>query len=166
MIKYIDTDRLLELIEAHHYKLISKDGSTDYGMFTVGIKQAIDEVPTADIKEVDYGRWIIDNIVKHQQTEIERLNKRVSDQKHALLEQQAYTAKLQDTIETKCDDCNNIRLTRPEYWKAIKIAKAEAYKEFAEKAAIALTSAYSSEYAHWIDVTLNNLLKELVGDNK
>lgn len=44
--------------------------------------------------------------------------------------------------------------------------KAEAYKEFAQKAAIELTNAYSSEYAHWIDDTLNNLLEELVGDNK
>lgn len=41
--------------------------------------------------------------------------------------------------------------------------KVEAYKEFARKAAIELTNAYSPEYAHWIDVTLNNLLKELVG---
>ena len=44
--------------------------------------------------------------------------------------------------------------------------KAEAYKEFAQKAAIELTNAYSSEYARWIDDTLNNLLEELVGDNK
>ena len=45
-------------------------------------------------------------------------------------------------------------------------AKAEAYKEFAEKAAIALANAYSPEYAHWIDEVLDNLLKELVGENK
>lgn len=44
--------------------------------------------------------------------------------------------------------------------------KRKAYKEFAEKAAIELTNAYSSKYAHWIDDTLNNLLEELVGDNK
>lgn len=44
--------------------------------------------------------------------------------------------------------------------------KAKAYKEFAEKAAIELTNAYSSEYAHWIDDTLNNLLEKLIGDNK
>lgn len=44
--------------------------------------------------------------------------------------------------------------------------KTEAYKEFAEKATIALTNAYSSEYAHWIDNTLYNLLKELVGENE
>lgn len=44
--------------------------------------------------------------------------------------------------------------------------KAEAYKEFAQKAAIELTNAYSSEYAHWIDDTLNNLLEKLISDNK
>lgn len=44
--------------------------------------------------------------------------------------------------------------------------KREAYKEFLEKAAIELTNAYSSEYAHWIDDTLNNLLEELVGEGK
>lgn len=43
--------------------------------------------------------------------------------------------------------------------------KREAYKEFLEKAAIELTNAYSSEYAHWIDDTLNNLLEELVSEN-
>lgn len=29
-----------------------------------------------------------------------------------------------------------------------------------------LANAYTPEYAHWIDDTLNNLLKELVGENK
>lgn len=50
--------------------------------------------------------------------------------------------------------------------KTARLERAEAYKEFAEKAAIELTNAYSSEYAHWIDDTLNNLLEELVGDDK
>ena len=45
-------------------------------------------------------------------------------------------------------------------------AKAEAYKEFAEKAAIALANAYNPEYAHWIDDVLDNLLKELIGELK
>lgn len=50
--------------------------------------------------------------------------------------------------------------------KTARLERAEAYKEFAQKAAIELTNAYSSEYARWIDNTLNNLLEELVGDNK
>lgn len=52
MSKYVDTDKLLDLINAHHYKLADKDNSMDYGMFTVGIKQAIDEMPTADVVEI------------------------------------------------------------------------------------------------------------------
>ena len=48
----------------------------------------------------------------------------------------------------------------------VRNIKAEAYKEFVQKAAIELTNAYSSEYAHWIDDTLNNLLEKLIGDNK
>lgn len=50
--------------------------------------------------------------------------------------------------------------------KTARLERAEAYKEFAQKAAIELTNAYSSEYARWIDDTLNNLLEELVGDDK
>lgn len=52
MSKYVNTDKLLDLINAHHYKLADKNNSMDYGMFTVGIKQAIDEMPTADVVEI------------------------------------------------------------------------------------------------------------------
>ena len=52
MSKYIDADKLYELIRTNDYKLATKNGSIDYGMFTVGIKQAIDEMPTADVVEV------------------------------------------------------------------------------------------------------------------
>lgn len=45
-------------------------------------------------------------------------------------------------------------------------AKIEAYKEFAEKASTALANAYTPEYAHWIDDTLDVLLKELVGEEE
>lgn len=52
MSRYIDADKLYELIRTNDYKLATKNGSIDYGMFTVGIKQAIDEQPTADVAEV------------------------------------------------------------------------------------------------------------------
>lgn len=48
----------------------------------------------------------------------------------------------------------------------ILAAKTEAYKEFAERAAIALTAAYRPDYAFWILVTLDNLLKEMVGEEE
>ncbi len=44
--------------------------------------------------------------------------------------------------------------------------KAEAYKEFAENAVIRLSDNYHSEYAHWIDDTIDNLLKEMVGEEE
>lgn len=100
-------------------------------------------------------------VIDRQDKEIEWLKKRISGQKHALFKQQEYTAELQNSLETKCDDCNNIQLTHAEHGEVIKQVKSEAYKEFAEKAAIALANAYRTEYAHWIDDTLNNLLEEL-----
>lgn len=50
--KFIDADILFKNIVDHHYLMVSSSNSTDYGMFTVGIKQAIDECPTADVEEV------------------------------------------------------------------------------------------------------------------
>ena len=52
MSKYIDADKLYELIRTNDYKLATKNGSIDYGMFTVEIKQAIDKMPTDDVVEV------------------------------------------------------------------------------------------------------------------
>ena len=43
-------------------------------------------------------------------------------------------------------------------------AKIEAYKEFAKNAIIRLTDNYRSEYAHWIDDTIDGLLKEMIGE--
>ena len=59
MSKYIDADKLYELIRTNDYKLATKNGSIDYGMFTAGIKQAIDEMPTADVVEVRHGKWTL-----------------------------------------------------------------------------------------------------------
>lgn len=43
-----DLDALKEVIKANHYLLSAKNNSTDYGMFTTGIMQAIDNAPTVD----------------------------------------------------------------------------------------------------------------------
>lgn len=103
------------------------------------------------------------NTICSQKAEVERLKKRISDKKHTLLEQQTYTAELQRKLETKCDDCDNIRLSRPEYWKAIKAAKAEAYKEFAERLN---KKAFYSDYTGNVVrlLTVNHILKEMVGN--
>ena len=53
MPRLIDADKLMETIKAHHYPLVVKGlNTTDYGMFTIGIQQAVDEQPTVDAEFV------------------------------------------------------------------------------------------------------------------
>ena len=46
--RLIDADALMDVIRQHEYRLATKQGSIDYGMFTIGIQQAVDEQPTID----------------------------------------------------------------------------------------------------------------------
>ena len=46
--RLIDADALMDVIRQHEYRLATKQGSIDYGMFTIGIQQAVDEQPTVD----------------------------------------------------------------------------------------------------------------------
>ena len=68
------------------------------------------------------------------------------------------------------DECYSCKLAKradeKRLLQKIQQAKIEAYKEFAEKAAAALANAYTLEYAHWIDDTLDVLLKEMVGEDE
>lgn len=88
------------------------------------------------------------------------LIKRQKKELEAIKDERAIVFKLS---EEQINEVNETILKSVEYNE--RKIKAEAYKEFARKAAIELTNSYSPEYAHWIDDTLNNLLKELVGEN-
>lgn len=44
--RLIDANALMQVIENNDYTLVSRFNTTDRGMFTIGIKQAIDEAPT------------------------------------------------------------------------------------------------------------------------
>lgn len=44
--RLIDADALMEIIKAHDYPLRAHFNSTDNGMFTIGIQQAVDDAPT------------------------------------------------------------------------------------------------------------------------
>ena len=44
--RLIDADALMGVIRAHDYPLKAHFNSTDNGMFTIGIQQAVDEAPT------------------------------------------------------------------------------------------------------------------------
>lgn len=46
--RLIDADALMNVIRQHEYRLATKQGSIDYGMFTLGIQQAVDEQQTID----------------------------------------------------------------------------------------------------------------------
>ena len=52
MARLIDADALMDVIRQHEYRLATKQGSIDYGMFTLGIQQAVDEQPTVDAVSV------------------------------------------------------------------------------------------------------------------
>lgn len=58
MPRYIDADALMKVIREHDYPLRSHFNSTDNGMFTIGIQQAVDGAPTADVVPVVRGEWI------------------------------------------------------------------------------------------------------------
>ena len=46
--RLIDANALMDVIRQHEYRLATKQGSIDYGMFTLGIQQAVDEQQTID----------------------------------------------------------------------------------------------------------------------
>ena len=52
MARLIDADALMDVIRQHEYRLATKQGSIDYGMFTLAIQQAVDEQPTVDAAPV------------------------------------------------------------------------------------------------------------------
>ena len=55
--RLIDADSLFDTIKQHEYKLANRFNSIDDGMFTIGIKQAIDEAPTVEAEPVKHGKW-------------------------------------------------------------------------------------------------------------
>ena len=57
MTRLIDANALKETINAHDYVLKDCLNTTDKGVFTVGIMQAIDAQPTVDAEPVRHGKW-------------------------------------------------------------------------------------------------------------
>lgn len=71
MSRYIDADKLKEVITANDYLLIDHINSKDRGMFTVGIMQAIDEQPTADVEEVVRCKYCKHNAANWEHDELD-----------------------------------------------------------------------------------------------
>lgn len=57
MAEYIDKEAIRKIIHEHHYLLSDSYNSRDWGMFTIGIDQAIDDVPAADVRENVKATW-------------------------------------------------------------------------------------------------------------
>ena len=58
MPRYIDADALKDVIQQHDYLLSDKLNSIGNGMFTLGIFQAIDQMPTVSPDDVrGVGEW-------------------------------------------------------------------------------------------------------------
>jgi hypothetical protein len=57
--RLIDADALMKVIREHDYPLRSHFNSTDNGMFTIGVQQAVDDAPTIDaVSVVRCGEWV------------------------------------------------------------------------------------------------------------
>lgn len=50
--RLIDADALMKVIREHDYPLRSHFNSTDNGMFTIGVQQAVDDAHTIDAVQV------------------------------------------------------------------------------------------------------------------
>lgn len=99
------------------------------------------------------------NLINRQKSEIERLK----TENKIYIEANQIIAYQRDQRDKEIDE-----LQKQIYGIDVREnkIKAEAYKEFAENAVIRLTDNYHSEYAHWIDDTIDNLLKEMVGEEE
>lgn len=65
----ISRSTLIKTIHKHHYRLSNAINTTDYGMFTVGIEQAINEAPAVDA----VSREVVEQIMWERDTAMEQL---------------------------------------------------------------------------------------------
>ncbi len=61
--RLIDADALIKVIQQNDYMLTAKHNSMAPGMFTSGIRQAVDESQTID--PVKHGKWILVGTNEH-----------------------------------------------------------------------------------------------------
>lgn len=74
MPRYIDADALKDVIQQHDYPLADRLNSVDNGMFTLGIFQAIDKMPTVSPDEArGVGKWIEKEVYNLEVTTIEQM---------------------------------------------------------------------------------------------
>ncbi len=108
------------------------------------------------------------DLINRQKAEIERLGKRISGQKHALFKQQASTAELQNEIVKLKDYNENLLAANTVLSNEVleSKAKAEAYKEFAERLKSYLLLNKKDEMSVISFENVDTLLKEMVGEKE
>jgi predicted RNA-binding protein with EMAP domain len=108
------------------------------------------------------------DIINHQKAEIERLEQNLKEAHIDIKEHQAHIANLKMLID-KIEDHINPLPFETDYDKAIKTAKAEAVKEFAERLKTQSRKMQSSDFSgeFWDRAVLvediDNLVKEMAG---
>ena len=69
--------------------------------------------------------------------------------------------------QTENERLKNRNINNCRNWqKKYNSLKSEAYKEFAEYVTIKLVENYTDKYCHWIDDTIDKLLREMVGEQR
>lgn len=58
MSNYIKREDAERFIERHCYPIVHDINSHEQGMTITGIKQALDEIPSADVEPVKRGKWL------------------------------------------------------------------------------------------------------------
>lgn len=95
------------------------------------------------------------DLITRQQSEIERL-KKIEIETDDFCRRLCRMRMLDGNLISSFEDLQNY----------IKKEKSEAVKEFAKRAVNELAANYSPKYCHWIDDTIDNLLKEMAGDTE
>ena len=79
--------------------------------------------------------------------------------------QKAEIERYEYTILEEQSECDRLSLHVSNLLYELENTRAEVIKEYREKAAIKLAQNARSDYWHWIDDTLHEVEKEMVGEN-
>lgn len=105
-----------------------------------------------EIKKIIHNLELACEGIKLQTEQISELKSEISILKDANKNLQELYREEQAKVETA-------KQKAIDAYRKLKTVKSKAIKEFAEKLAIKLTANYSDEYCHWIDDTIDELMK-------
>ena len=98
------------------------------------------------------------------QAKIKEFDEKLVIQRGLIDRQKAEIERLEYTILEEHSECDRLSLHVSNLLYELENTKAEVIKEYREKAAIKLAQNARSDYWHWIDDTLYEVEKEMVGE--